>query len=71
MSRGAAIRSQIPSVNLIAGAIGVWQVKGDVVTGGGGLPERPGDGTISPYPTGEVRSVAKSSSKSRAFWVYP
>ena len=27
------------------------------VTGAGGLPNRPGDATVSPYPTGDVRGV--------------
>ena len=33
-----------------------------IVTGTGGLPLRPGDGYISPYPTGSVRSLPSSSS---------
>jgi filamentous hemagglutinin family protein len=33
-----------------------------LVTGGGGLPERPGNASISPYPTGEVRSVPSDAS---------
>lgn len=32
-----------------------------VVTGSGGLPERPGSTTVSPYPTGTVRSVSEKT----------
>ena len=35
-----------------------------VITGTGGLPKRPGDASISPYPTGEVRSVTSDNSSS-------
>jgi large exoprotein involved in heme utilization and adhesion len=34
-----------------------------LVTGGGGLPERPGNASISPYPTGEVRSIPDEASR--------
>ncbi|MBD2777269.1 hypothetical protein [Iningainema tapete] len=28
-----------------------------MITGNGGLPERPGDTDLSPYPTGTIRSL--------------
>ena len=30
-----------------------------MITGSGGLPQRPGDSGISAYPTGTVRTVAE------------
>ena len=29
------------------------------ITGSGGLPQRPGDASVSPFPTGEVRTIAE------------
>nr|MBD2776514.1 S-layer family protein [Iningainema tapete BLCC-T55] len=31
-----------------------------LISGNGGLPERPGDADLSPYPTGKIRSVSTS-----------
>ncbi|MBW4695395.1 MAG: filamentous hemagglutinin N-terminal domain-containing protein [Lyngbya sp. HA4199-MV5] len=31
------------------------------ITGSGGLPQRPGDAPVSPFPTGEVRTVPETS----------
>jgi filamentous hemagglutinin family protein len=36
-----------------------------VITGSGGLPLRPGDATVSDYPTGKVRAIAESNSSSQ------
>lgn len=36
-----------------------------IITGGGNLPTRPGDASVSRYPTGEVRTVVPSESASR------
>jgi len=33
------------------------------ITGSGGLPQRPGDAPVSPFPTGEVRSVPETSAQ--------
>ena len=33
-----------------------------IITGAGGLPVRPGDASVSPYPTGTVRTVPQQSS---------
>ena len=49
---------------LIASGCGVsrrQQQSKFIVTGRGGLPLRPGDAYISPYPTGSVRSIPSSS----------
>ena len=49
---------------LIASGCGVskrQQQSKFIVTGRGGLPLRPGDANISPYPTGSVRSIPSSS----------
>ncbi|GAB4145054.1 MAG: hypothetical protein Fur0046_22610 [Cyanobacteria bacterium J069] len=32
-----------------------------IVTGAGGLPQRPGDASLFPYPTGEVRSLPETA----------
>ncbi|PSB00953.1 two-partner secretion domain-containing protein [Merismopedia glauca] len=36
-----------------------------VITGSGGLPLRPGDATVSEYPTGEVRAIPESNSSNQ------
>jgi large exoprotein involved in heme utilization and adhesion len=36
-----------------------------IITGSGGLPERPGDIAISPYPTGAVRAVPEGEVSSQ------
>ncbi len=38
------------------------------ITGSGGLPQRPGDAPISPFPTGTIRTIANTNSSEARPW---
>ena len=53
----------VEASGLIASGCGASRRQGEskfIVTGRGGLPIRPGDADLSPYPTGTVRSIPNS-----------
>jgi large exoprotein involved in heme utilization and adhesion len=57
----------VDASGLIASGCGAGGRQGEskfIVTGRGGLPYRPGDASISPYPTGTVRSIPSSGPSS-------
>jgi large exoprotein involved in heme utilization and adhesion len=57
----------VDASELIVSGCGASRRQGEskfIVTGRGGLPMRPGDAYISPYPTGTVRSIPSSAPSS-------